>query len=176
MSCCSVVSCEGKAVAKGLCGKHYQRMKKYGDPLKKISLKGDSWRGVGGEMSHTPEPWKFTPSIPEEGFECFWIESDDEFRNQIADVRGPQNEENTANARRIVACVNWCKGNSTEGMERAVEIGRPYAVERDAAYGRELDLTKQRDELLAAMERIKGLPEKHPQDAIACVNQTNLIA
>ena len=42
MSCCSVVSCEGKAVAKGLCGKHYQRMKKYGDPLKKISLKGDS--------------------------------------------------------------------------------------------------------------------------------------
>ena len=61
---------------------------------------------------------------------------------------------NFANARRIVACVNWCAGNSTEGMERAVEIGRPYAVERDAAIERELELIKQRDELLSALKTI----------------------
>ena len=55
------------------------------------------------ETKHTPGPWKSTPSIPEEGYEVFWIESDDELQNQIADVRGPQNAENTSNARLIAA-------------------------------------------------------------------------
>lgn len=42
---------------------------------------------------------------------------------------------------------------------------------------REIELlTKQRDELLAALERIYGLPEKYPQDPIACLNKTYLIA
>ena len=51
----------------------------------------------------TPGPWKYTPSIPAEGFECFWVEHDSKFGKPIADVRGPQNDENTANARLISA-------------------------------------------------------------------------
>lgn len=34
---CSVEGCPSRASTKGLCSKHYQRMRKYGDPLK---LKG----------------------------------------------------------------------------------------------------------------------------------------
>lgn len=53
--------------------------------------------------NHTPGPWKFTASSPEEGFECFWIEADDEFRSSIGDVHGPQNNEGYANATLIAA-------------------------------------------------------------------------
>lgn len=41
MSCCGIVGCEGKAVAKGLCTKHYQRMKTHGDPMIKVGLNGE---------------------------------------------------------------------------------------------------------------------------------------
>lgn len=131
-------------------------------------------------MEHTPEPWnviEFYMSGERIGVEP-----------KEGDMIGffhDKSERTKANARRITACVNWCVGNSTEGMERAVEIGRPYAVERDNAIERELDLTqqsdrllaynktrtdalaasvkhadlllKQRDELLAALEYIRGL-------------------
>ena len=109
-------------------------------------------------MSHTPEPWHVfnhswsDTSVLADGFDhaicCLDINhATEESQEKDAELM-------EANARRIVACVNWCKGNSTEGMERAVEIGRPYAVERDDAYGRELEITKQRDELLAALEKV----------------------
>lgn len=35
---CSVVNCEGKFLAKGFCGKHYQKWRKYGDPLHETPL------------------------------------------------------------------------------------------------------------------------------------------
>lgn len=34
---CTVSSCERKPVARGLCGRHYQRWRKFGDPLKRKS-------------------------------------------------------------------------------------------------------------------------------------------
>ena len=121
-------------------------------------------------MSQTKEPWKFTASIPEEGFECFWIESDDEFRNPIADVRGPQNDENTANARRIVACVNACAGISTDSLEP--DGSAVMGWQRTAR--KLIDVTKQRDELLADLLGMCGairkalpyLPADH--EAIYC--------
>src|ERR1035437_10037663 len=33
MNCSAEPNCPGKVVARGLCGKHYQRFKKHGDPL-----------------------------------------------------------------------------------------------------------------------------------------------
>lgn len=69
MSCCSVVSCEGKAVAKGLCGKHYQRMKKYGDPLKKISLKGDSVTDrFWSRVDKSGDCWEWVGPKTEDGY------------------------------------------------------------------------------------------------------------
>ena len=40
MRCCSVAECNRAAVALGLCGKHYQRMKANGDPSLARSLRG----------------------------------------------------------------------------------------------------------------------------------------
>lgn len=59
-------------------------------------------------MSHTPEPWILDAA-------CVAAESD-QFNNGFytANCRGPDREEN---ARRIVACVNFCAGISTENLE-----------------------------------------------------------
>lgn len=64
-------------------------------------------------MSHTPEPWIVNGWIR--------IESEHEhgFVNDgwiIGDLDGPDAKEN---ARRIVACVNACKGISTKTLEHA---------------------------------------------------------
>jgi hypothetical protein len=62
----------------------------------------------GGHMNkHTKGPWKSTSSVPADGFECYWIESDDKYRNAIADVHGPQNDENEANARLIATAPDF---------------------------------------------------------------------
>jgi len=87
-------------------------------------------------VSHTKEPWilgknSLTVLDKETGFMIVNAYSNN--LNRREDMK------------RIVACVNWCAGNSTEGMLRAVEICRPYEVERDKAIERELETTKQRD-------------------------------
>jgi hypothetical protein len=43
---CTVEGCDGKQVGKGLCGKHWQRMKTHGDPTKTIMrARGEGNRG-----------------------------------------------------------------------------------------------------------------------------------
>ncbi|BCP56260.1 hypothetical protein K32_48770 [Kaistia sp. 32K] len=61
--------------------------------------------------------------------------------------------EHATNARRIVACVNACEGFATEVLEGANLHESAYAAE-----GREFELTKQRDTLLAALERTLHRP------------------
>lgn len=68
--------------------------------------------------AHTPEPWRYvdesTPGDAEIGVRNFAIESADcEF--DIASLIF-----NEANARRICAAVNACKGISTEALENGV--------------------------------------------------------
>ena len=91
-------------------------------------------------MSHTKEPWSYQASIPEEGYECFWIISR---CRQISSFDGPQNDEQFSNVRRIVACVNACAGISQQYLE---ELNGETIAER------QLTLIKQRDELLACLE------------------------
>ena len=113
---------------------------------------------------HTKEPWlcdkRTVYALNKNGFNTF---------STVVQDCNTSNSELEANARRIVACVNWCEGNSTEGMELAVKIGHPYSVERDSAIEQELELmtqlktlqaelsaiVEQRDELLAALEEAK---------------------
>lgn len=56
-------------------------------------------------MSHTPGPWKYTPSSPSEGFECFWITAtpSPNQEKEVATVSGPQTERNEANSRLVAA-------------------------------------------------------------------------
>lgn len=93
-------------------------------------------------MSHTKEPWSYQASIPEEGYECFWIISRG---RHISSFDGPQNDEQFSNVRRIVACVNACAGISQQYLE---ELNGETIAER------QLTLIKQRDELLAALETV----------------------
>ena len=60
---------------------------------------------------HTPGPWESVASDPSEGFECYWIRAakpyGGPFRGsrvvEIGAVNGPQNSEQSANARLIAA-------------------------------------------------------------------------
>ena len=56
----------------------------------------------------TAGPWSSTPSIPEQGYECFWITACPEINQEreVAVVTGPQNARNTANAALIAALRN----------------------------------------------------------------------
>lgn len=99
------------------------------------------------ENKHTPEPWRVEIGEQPEsiavlctcGLAHFEIVSD----SQLGDIH--------ADARRIVACVNACAGCATEVLETAPvgffnsTYGHPKYLE---------EITKQRDELLAATEAI----------------------
>ena len=63
----------------------------------------------------------------------------------------PANDE--ANARRLVACWNWCEGQDTDGLALSVEFGRTAKHCIDEACAKELELIAQRDELLAELDK-----------------------
>jgi azurin len=103
-------------------------------------------------MSHTKAPWE--------------IDRDDrpglEWNNHIVSCDkpnlticfmshdgSPENEVGEANARRIVACVNACTGLTTEIVEQT-------GIVRDLI-GQNALLTKQRDDLLAALEELNSV-------------------
>lgn len=97
--------------------------------------------------NHTREPWaangahvesKYGHGVVNDG----WI---------IADTFGIDRK---ANARRIVACVNACRGIGTETLERFVDEHKP---EKGFGLHRESALVAQRDELLAAMRKLACL-------------------
>lgn len=121
-------------------------------------------------MSHTKEPWilgknSLTVLDKETGFMIVNAYSNN--LNRREDMK------------RIVACVNWCAGNSTEGMLRAVEFGRPYEVERDKAIERELETTKQRDAFKDAAAFHKSRAddaEKQRDELLAALDAVNVSA
>lgn len=87
--------------------------------------------------NHTPEPWHGKRiGIAVHYFESIGVE---------ISLTGKSNEA-MANSRRIVACVNACRGLSTDELELRGLV---------SAVGTELmALDKQRDELLAALEEL----------------------
>lgn len=66
--------------------------------------------------THTPEPWRAElTDDPEDGSDAYSVDCDE---HSIALMDAPGGLElNEANARRIAACVNACKGLSTELLE-----------------------------------------------------------
>ena len=95
------------------------------------------------EKLHTPEPW----STCGDGR----VESSDGV--MIADFVPVQ-----ANARRIVACVNFCNGIETEKLEEETELPGIGLFGKIAARLtiENKNLTAQRDELLAALRALYG--------------------
>ena len=100
------------------------------------------------EQNHTPEPWSYQASIPEDGFECFFINGKSK---RISYFDGPQDEEQFANVRRIIYCVNALEGLSDHAL-----IGG-WTFRGIEAFAKGLE--KQRDELLALLvEFSEALP------------------
>ena len=54
-------------------------------------------------MNHTPGPWRYEPSIPEEGVNCWWIERVGRPARTIGCVDGPQGSHTEPDARLIAA-------------------------------------------------------------------------
>lgn len=105
-------------------------------------------------MTHTQEPWQVAET-------CFDNDGAPESVIQGLDGRafiavtldfGPNNPAmREANARRIVACVNACRGLSTDDLEKTGLV---------SAVGHELlRLEQQRDDLLTALSYITALPQ-----------------
>ena len=63
------------------------------------------------ETKHTPEPWK----VNQDGCGDLFISGSN--AEHVTDCGGVDDDTFIANARRIVACVNACKGLSTERLE-----------------------------------------------------------
>ena len=92
-------------------------------------------------QNHTPEPWRTDkecgfPQDIHDANGLLFLRCGSDFENQIY---------GEANARRIVACVNACAGIRTEALEHRVHLLKA----EDAQLA---EITKQRDELLAAIE------------------------
>lgn len=97
-------------------------------------------------MTHTAEPWKVWGRTVS-GQKGLLIE--DRHGESIALVHeGGTNDE--ADARRIVACVNACKGIPTDVLEHAANFGAAGIQTIES-------VRKQRDELLALVEKTTGV-------------------
>lgn len=94
------------------------------------------------ENKHTQEPWENCG-----GAICKVTKKENEVDFEVI-VDPAKNQEDT---RRIVACVNACAGINTEALEHRVHL---LKAEDDQI----ATLTKQRDELLSALERIAAGP------------------
>ena len=104
------------------------------------------------ENKHTPEPWVIGRPPPN-GEQTIG----DKNGLMVAVATTGYGVNSEANARRIVACVNACAGCATEVLETAPvgffnsTYGHPKYLE---------EITKQRDELLAALERFMDSHEE----------------
>ncbi len=75
---------------------------------------------------HTPEPWEITTGtvgVISSISTTSETTSLGHFQEIVATCMGPGDEKRKANARRIVACVNFCKGITTEKLEELVANG-----------------------------------------------------
>lgn len=99
---------------------------------------------MSNQAKHTAEPWH----VGQHGLSIY-----DQYGWGVAGVTKHPHQvsgERTANARRIVACVNACRGLSTDELEKHGLV---------SAVGTELiELEKQREQLLAALEQIARYP------------------
>lgn len=111
------------------------------------------------ENKNTPEPWRIGRLEHPRDYEVVRetvgphevVVDTDEGVYVLAGCNYNFPQDALANARRIVACVNACAGINTEALEHRVHL---LKAEDDQI----ATLTKQRDELLSALERIAAGP------------------
>lgn len=75
MKACSVSGCDGKYLSKGYCCKHYQRMKKFGDPNAVIQIQGDDAARFASYINRQEDAdcWPWKGSITSSGYGRFGL-------------------------------------------------------------------------------------------------------
>lgn len=104
-------------------------------------------------MNHTKEPWIAVPGGRHDPEVIITTQhrldqSKGEICGMDVEFTGKHGDEQKANARRIVACVNACAGISTEALEAEGSAVMGW----NRAARKLIDAVKQRDDLLAALE------------------------
>lgn len=100
------------------------------------------------ENKHTPEPWAYYDDRKSTGrIEIVGL------GKTVSRIYLSVPDEDVANARRITACVNACAGIDTELLEIIEDNDKTLA-------GVIANVEKQRDELLAALERFMDSHEE----------------
>lgn len=135
------------------------------------------------ETKHTPEPW-LVLDCREIGEDALTVAANPgvavcRIENSVS--KRPLTDEDAANARRIVACVNACAGISQQYLEELngetlADKQMVLITQRDEysllAYRRKniLDeVIKQRDEMLVALEDLIDLYDGRKHEGIAIV-------
>ena len=81
---CSIEGCDGLASSRGLCGKHYHRWQRHGDPLKTLyvmdSLEERFWQYV----EKTESCWLWTSNLNVYGYGTFHLNGRPQFAHRIA--------------------------------------------------------------------------------------------
>lgn len=103
------------------------------------------------DVKHTSEPWKIGTPTPN-GEQT--IGTHDGLMVAVATTCAGVNAE--ANARRIVAAVNYCAGMENVTMEYAVSVGLGAKEHLLQLAAQRADAERQRDQLLNALELIVG--------------------
>lgn len=118
------------------------------------------------DAKHTPGPWVVGPSFEEDGFVevPIGVPTDAGYFTVAVAIGGMNPDAQIANAARIAACVNWCDGLDTEGLDLAASIGRSAKVSINDSVNMELSLISQRDELLEALHRMVCNPDSKNLD------------
>lgn len=115
-------------------------------------------------MSHTQEPWKV------EGGNILVAVAKPKLSLLAVDQDGYAIILSEEDARRIVACVNYCESLDTDGMESAVSIGETASKTINRMIEKELELTAQRktawQELHEIRESIQANQEESTADEV----------
>lgn len=93
---------------------------------------------------HTKEPWRIDPATKKDNWRIIGANG-----QVVSTFSGNMDMEN---ARRIVECVNYCKGLPTEGIATATALGKTAEVSLHQL----ADVIAQRDQLLAALEAVRN--------------------
>ena len=97
-------------------------------------------------MEHTPTPWRVSRANPSPTTGEWMIAGSS--NGYLAEVRDCGGGSVAANARRIVAAINYCQGLPTEGMEVATRLGKTVEVSLQQL----VDAIEQRDQLQSKLE------------------------
>jgi cell division protein ZapA (FtsZ GTPase activity inhibitor) len=108
---------------------------------------------------HTPAPWQVVDEKESatDTMEDSYVGKLVRRRNPISIFLGDEESPETlrANARRIIACVNFCESVPTADLEDSLQHGHTLADEDEAIVASLNEVSKERNELRDENERLK---------------------